>query len=252
MPPCVKHPQPLLQAKTAERVSTTTLRSFFNERYEQGCSRLGSDDLAVRLDGIDMLERLAREHPPEYHVQVVKRLSLFVRTSVNSPRLREEVGAAMEAIGSRSEGDVRLENNESFELNLSGVDLKDVHLANLNLTGANLMKADLSGAYLRTVDLSNARLQGTNLKDAWLFEANLSGTQFSIGEGVYPAEGVTQAQLDTAHSYKDNPPHLDGVLDAESGEQLNPPIREPGFLDAMIELAKTSEQGQPEPRHEES
>ena len=28
----------------------------------------------------------------------------------------------MEAIG-RSEGDVRLENNESFELNLSGVDL---------------------------------------------------------------------------------------------------------------------------------
>ena len=90
------------QAKTAERQSTTALRSFLNERYEQGSSKLGSDDPTVRMEGIDMLERLAREHPSEYHVQVIKRLSLFVRTSVSSLRLREEVAAAMAAIGSRS------------------------------------------------------------------------------------------------------------------------------------------------------
>ena len=167
---------------------------------------------AVRVDGIDMLERLAREHPTEYHVQVVKRLSLFVRTSVNLPQLHEEVRAAMAAIGSRSEGDVRLENNESFELNLSGSNLQNVNLARLNLSGANLIKANLSGARLWDVDLSNARLQSANLEDALLIGANLSGTQFSLGEGDYPAEGVTQAQLETAHSYRNNPPKLDGVF----------------------------------------
>ena len=129
----------------------------------------------------------------------------------------------MAAIGSRSEGDVLLESNESFELNLSGSDLQNVSLAQLNLSESNLMKANLSGANLWNVDLSNARLQSANLKGVWLFEANLSGTQFSLGEGDYQAEGLTQTQLDAAHSYRDNPPKLDGVLDAESEEQLNPP-----------------------------
>ena len=66
------------------------------------------------------------------------------------------------------------------------------------------------------MDLSNARLQSAILKDAWLFETNLSGTQFSLGDGDYPAEGLTQSQIAAAHSYRDNLPKLDGVLDAES------------------------------------
>ena len=224
-----------LQAQTTERESRTNLRSFLNERYEQGSSRLGSDDLAVRLDGIDVLERLAREHPSEYHVQVVKRLSLFVRSSVHTDRLREEVRAAMIAIGSRSEEDVRLESDESFELNLGGSYLKGFSFARLNLSGANLMGANLSGATLFDVDFSNASLLKTNLKDARLYDADLSGAQFSFGEGNYPAEGVTQAQLDRAHAYKDNPPKLDGVLDAESGEQLEPPTIEPDWLEKSRE-----------------
>ena len=240
-----------LQAKTAERQSTTALRNFLNERYEQGSSKLGSDDPTVRMEGIDMLERLTREHPLEYHVQVVKRLSLFVRAAVNLPRLREEVQAAMAAIGSRSKEGVGFEINESFELNLSGSNLQDVRLARLNLSGANLIKANLSGADLRNVNLSNARLQSAILKDAWLSEANLSDTQFSLGEGDYPAEGVTQTQLNVASSHRDNPPKLDGVFDAETGEQLNPPTTEPGFWDRMAKLAEASKEDRPEPHSEE-
>ena len=201
-----------LQDDTAERQSTTALWSLLNERYEQGASRLGSDDLIVRMEGMDMLERLARDHPQEYHVQVMKRLSLFVRTSHIPQRLPGEVRAAMAAIGSRSKEDIGFEDNETFELNLSGSDLHSVHLAHLNLSGSILMSVNLSGADLMTADLSNARLQRANLTDAWLFEANLSGAQFSVGEGDYPAEGLTQAQLDTAHSYQDNLPKLAGVL----------------------------------------
>ena len=158
----------------------------------------------------------------------------------------------MAAIGSRNEGDACLENKESFELNLSGSDLQKLHLASLNLSGANLMHSNLSGAVLQNVDLSNARLQSAILKDAWLFETNLSGTQFSLGDGDYPAEGLTQSQIAAAHSYRDNLPKLDGVLDAESGEQLKPPTTEPGFWDILTELAKASEQDQPGPHREES
>ncbi len=230
-----------LQAETAQRQAEIAQQSLLNERYEQGSSRLGSDNLTVRIDGIDMLECLAREHPSGYHVQVIKRLNSFVRASVSSHRLPEEIRAAMEAIGSRSEADIRLENNESFELNLGGSDLRNAYLAHLNLSGANLMHADLSGAVLWGADLSNARLLGANLKNAMLFEANLSGTQFSLGEIDYRAEGITQAQINMASAYKDKPPQLEGVLDAESGEQLTPPTTEPDFWQKMTELAERSE-----------
>ena len=235
-----------LQAQTTERESRTNLRSFLNERYEQGSSRLGSDDPAVRLDGIDMLERLAREHPSEYHVQVVKRLSLFVRSSVSLRRLPEEVRAAMAVIGSRNEEDIALETSESFELNLGGSNLHGFSLARLNLSGANLINADLSGATLYNVDLSNAILLKANFKDARLYSANISGAQFSSGEGEYSAEGITQSQLDTAEAYKDNPPKLNGVLDDDTGEQLNPPTREPGWLEELMELVNVSQQDQSE------
>ena len=148
----------------------------------------------------------------------------------------------MEAIGSRSEADVRLENNESFVLDLGGSDLWDVPLAGLNLSGANLMSADLTGADLPNADLSNARLQDANLKDAWLYEANVSGAQFSIGEGYYPAQGLTQSQINAANAHKDKPPHLKGVLDAESGEQLDPPTTEPGYWEKMTKLVEGSKQ----------
>ena len=242
----------LRQAETAERQSTTALRSFLNERYEQGARKLGSDDRTVRLDGIDALERLAREHPPEYHVAVMKRLSLFVRPSDSPPRLPSEVAAAMAAIGSRSGDDINLENNEAFQLNLVGADLHDQQLSGLNLSGANLVFVNLSGAQLLNVDLSNARLVGAKLKDAWLFRANLSGTEFSIGEDGYPAEDLTQAQLDMACAYRDNPPKLDGVLDAKSGEKLKPPPDEPGLWETITQRLKALEQGQPEPHREES
>ena len=234
-----------LQAETAERQSTTALRSFLNERYEQGARNLGSYDPTVRLDGIDVLERLGREHPPEYHVAVMKRLSLFVRPSDSPPRLPAEVAAAMSAIGSRSGDDINLENNETFELNLVGADLQDQQLSRLNLSGANLVFVNLSGALLLNVDLSNAHLQGAKLKDAWLLQANLSGTEFSIGEGDHPVEGLTQAQLNIACAYGDNPPTLDGVLDADSGEQLMPPPSEPGLWETITQRLNVLEQGQP-------
>ena len=229
---------------TARRQAETAQQSLLNERYERGAEMLGSEVLAVRLGGIYALRHLAEEHPEQYHIRVMELFCAFVRTSVSSNGSPEVVRTAMAVIGSRSDSDVQLESNESFELNLSGADLWDAHLARLNLSGANLMNADLTGADLPNVDLSNARLQNANLKDAWLYEANLSGAQFSIGEGDYPAKGLTQAQINAGHAYRDNPPKLDGVLDAQSGEQLTPPTTEPGYWEELTKLVQESKQSQ--------
>ena len=106
-----------------------------------------------------------------------------------------------------------------------------------------------SGAFLRSADLSKAAFahSATMTADANLDEANLSGTQFSTDEGNYSAKGVTQIQLDMAVSDIDNLPMLNGVLDAESGpEQINPPTKEPGWLDALAELINSSKEGNTE------
>ena len=49
------------------------------ERYQKGSEVLGSKDSPVRLGGIDALARLAHEHPGDYHTQIMRLLSVFVR-----------------------------------------------------------------------------------------------------------------------------------------------------------------------------
>ena len=67
------------QAETALEQADTAQRGLLNERYQQGAEMLGSGVLAVRLAGVYALERLAKESPCEYHVQIMKLFCEFVR-----------------------------------------------------------------------------------------------------------------------------------------------------------------------------
>ena len=67
------------QAEIAQQQAATAERGLLNERYQRGTEMLGSDVLAVRLGGIYFLQRLAAEHPEEYHVQIMKSFCSFVR-----------------------------------------------------------------------------------------------------------------------------------------------------------------------------
>lgn len=105
--------------------------------------------------------------------------------------------------------------------NFSESDLSRTDLAYADLSGSRLWRADLSGAGLQGADLSGASLRRANLSRAYLGKANLSGAELSDDE--FPeskVRGLTQAQLDEAVADPDNPPKLEGVLDAETGEQL--------------------------------
>ena len=159
--------------------------------------------------------------------------------------LRADVQEAMQAIGSRSPSGISLERSRGSKLYLrdshlvylqvQDANLSCAWLTNAKLTDAELPRANLSNARLRQAILYGAKLRGANLSDAKLWDADLtrailqnailSGTDFcgidaNSQEYGAPARGLIQAQLDVARADPDNPPKLDGVLDAETGAPL--------------------------------
>ncbi|MDE0127678.1 MAG: pentapeptide repeat-containing protein [Bryobacterales bacterium] len=184
-------------------------RSLLNERSQKGAEMLGSEVLSVRLGGIYALQRLARDVPEEYHVQIMRLLCAFVRypTEVESRtsdskdiylgkrRCREDVQEAMRVIGGRSEANIVLEKQAGFYLNLNGADLVRADLTSLNLTGAFLLRTRLRFASLVCTNLSDIHLGGMS-----------------------NVVGLTQVQLDQALA--NSPPDLGDICDIETEEPL--------------------------------
>ena len=153
---------------------------------------LGSGTLAVRLGGIYALQRLAEEHPDQYHVQIMELFCAFVRFPTNDakielhsevdeeqdeqrPILRPDVQDVMRAIGLRNPKLIRLERSQKFRPYLRNANVSYLQTADANLSRAWLTDADLFNSILIRADFSNARLREANLCQANLHGANLSG-----------------------------------------------------------------------------
>lgn len=98
-----------------------------------------------------------------------------------------------------------------------GANMFDVLLDGMYLFGAQLSNANLCGASLIGAHLANA-----DLARAKMISANISGASFSekSPNRRFPALGLTQAQLDSTQGGLKEPPFLEGVIDAETGEAL--------------------------------
>ena len=244
------------QVDIAQRQAETAQQSLRNERYQKGADMLGSEVLSVRMGGIYALQRLAKEYPGEYHIQIMRLLCAFVRrptpdkdyeaelranmkaklraeirprlhAGLEGPVAREDVLEAMQVIGARGEKEIALERSQEFELDLRHARLHHMNLRGANLTGAHLYKANLfqaflldvglTDAWLGSADLSEADLQGAVLLNATLFQAVVSDTSFA---GV---RDLTQNQLDQARRTEpgEKPPDLGEAFDARTGKQLN-------------------------------
>ena len=219
-------------------------RSLLNDRYQKGAEMLGNNSVAVRLGGIYALRNLAEERTEQYHVQVMTLLCVFIRHPLEEDDQlhgipSEDILAAIDVIGSRNQTLIELEEREGFVPNLSNAILARARLCSVNLSGAilngsvwgntNLIGADLSGAELWRADLSGAELQDADLSGANLWEANLLGAWLRrtklfdadiSGADLSRSRFLTQTQLDEARADPDEPPKLEGALDAETGEQL--------------------------------
>jgi hypothetical protein len=179
---------------------------------------LGSEDIAERVDGIQVLGQLMHEFP-DSQPDIVKKLVAFVRvhagaaSAANSRPVAADVQAALTELGSRPAG--LLVQGQQFSayagiyvgdltgklIDLHDLDLRDADLAGsrlpfVDLSGANLSGATLAGAVLVSADLTGANLTGTELTGANLDLANLTRAE------LRSARGLTSDQL-TCSTVKD-------------------------------------------------
>ena len=264
----------LWRSRVAERQAATAEQSLLNERYQTGAKMLGSAVLSERLGGIYALQRLAEEHSAAYHVQIMRLFCAFVRNPTASggsedgqdgeerpPRavtsLREDVQAAMEAIGARREQHLEA----GFRPDLHGADLPNAQMSGLNFSGADFTRADLSGADLKGANLygaefffaglSAAHLDRADLSKAELMHAKLSGavlcgaklcksdlSRANLSEALLHGANLSSAKLDDTN--------LTGSDLAGTPFYSASPDPVIGLTQSQLDLARADEDNLPE------
>lgn len=147
------------------------------DRFSKAIEMLADEKLEVRIGGIYLLERIAKDSKEDHSV-VIEVLTAYVRnntldtTTGNRPdenSLRKpssDIQSALTVIGRRE-----------IENDIHSLELSSVHLKGADLTKANLEEAALSRACLEDADLSGACLERANLSGAFLEEVILSQLQ---------------------------------------------------------------------------
>ena len=133
-----------------------------------------------------------------------------------------------------------LESSDLSRTSWEGGTLAQAQLSSVDLSNANILETSLSDANLSSAKLTDATLQEVDLSAADLSRADVSGTRFSSiihkgalfereyakSLGIDPIEyyvgvrGLTQAQIDQARADPMNPPQVEGILDARTGEPI--------------------------------
>ncbi|MBF6146289.1 pentapeptide repeat-containing protein [Nocardia nova] len=150
------------------------------DRFRLAAEQLASDKINVRISGIYLLERLAKDSTAD-HATVFSVLEAFVRTQTGAAGCDDsearpdpaveppsDIQTALTVIGRRDaarDGDHRVDLSRTC---LNGATLTGARLAGADLTGVRLI-----GATLGHVDLTGAKLSGTRFAFADLTEANL-------------------------------------------------------------------------------
>ena len=176
-------PLAIWRGVVADRQAKTAQQGLLNERYQKGAEMLGNDVLSVRLAGIYALQRLSEDYPEQYHLQVIRLLSAFVRLPTKDQSLesgqveiesgtllgiRPDLEAVMEVINCRSKSGTEIERGANYRLDLRGA----------RLPGAQFLNADLSNTFFHHAILSGANFANSNLSDTFLRHADLSGSIF--------------------------------------------------------------------------
>ena len=238
------------QAGSAQRQAASAQRGLLNERYQKGAGMLGSDVLSVRLGGIYALQRLAEEHPTEYHLQIMRLMCTFVRyptedqsfldkqsTDEPTPLIRPDIDAAMAAFVNRDEQRLDIESEAHFTVDLQTAKLRGAHYAHANLSRARLHRADMSKA-----ELPNANMSGSDLTCANLSEANLSRADLSyadLDDAELPNATLIRTVMTGATLTGANLADADlGLADLTDAELQDARLPRAGLVDANLSRAR--------------
>ncbi len=172
------------------------------ERFSKAVELLGDERLEVRLGGIYLLERVAKDSPSDHWI-VMEVLTSYIREKAalrgqRSTHMPTDIQAALTVISRRN-----VQNDlPGGQLNLSKTDLSrselaNAHLSHVNLQAANLSEAHLNGANLSSANLIQVNAHKTDLSTAQLDKADCRSANFSQAN-------LFDADLDAANLWKIN------------------------------------------------
>lgn len=202
------------------------------ERFSKAVELLGDERLEVRLGGIYLLERVAKDSPSDHWI-VMEVLTSYIRDKATlrgqrPTHMPTDIQAALTVISrrtvqydlpggqlnlsktdlSRSElAQAQLENANLQATNLSEANLRGAHLNGANFTQANAHRTDLSAAHLRKTDCRNANFSQAKLFESDLEAANLLKSNFSeanLTKANLSATTLVEANLQRADFAKAN------------------------------------------------
>ena len=202
-------------------------KNLWDERYQDGVHRLGGDAIPARMGSIHLLEQVAKEYPEEYHENVIKVLSAFIRTPASSKEQEtnwnckasrteggvltcgkttcQDVQEALTVIvelAREDENEINLRNACLAEADIEDAKLNNINLSNAYLKDANIRNTTLTSAILTDADMTSADLIGADLVNANLINANLVNVNL-INAKLYRAKlysaKLTKANLINAN-----------------------------------------------------
>lgn len=150
-----------------------------NDRFGKAVELLGDERLEVRLGGIYLLERIAKDSARD-HWTVMEVLTSYIREksplTERSDLLKTDIQAALTVIGRRNiKNDSQTKQLDLRSVNLRGADLAAANFDRANLRGSDLSHASLKRVTFREANMSQVQLEKADLSESILNEADLQG-----------------------------------------------------------------------------
>ena len=206
-------PFAIWRSVVAGRQADIAQRGLRNETYQKAVAMLADSVLAVRLGGIYALQHLAKEHPTQYHIQVMRLFCAFIRhpTALSNTHvaqneiaevvdkrdsgvgvsIRSDVEDVLRALGTRTKEEIAIESRAGFDLVIYEADLRQLNIRDVTsftysidskhefrlIDRKKRRRENLSHIHFRRVDLSRADLSFVDMSNAEFWDPNFAGAR---------------------------------------------------------------------------
>ena len=176
-----------------------------NERHQKAVEMLGHPNLTVRLGGIYALQNLSKEDPTNYHIQVMRIFSAYLRypttghpteidernpeeivnTDSRRTQIPRDVLDVLLSIGTRDQKEIEIEIGVGFDLVIKEIDLRGIKMYEVvsftyemesfrRIDSRPKKRANLSRIHFRSVNFSKSDLSFVDFSNAKFWDTDLT------------------------------------------------------------------------------
>ena len=169
-----------------------------SERYVRAVELLTSDKQPIKMSGIFILERVAKEADDKTFEDILKSLCAYIRdlcpfpaendADIPSPYLkREDIQEILKFLSAQSTSEKLAKMTSELSdigkiIDLSYTNLEGAYFIKGYLNGVNFTGSYLKNAYFEGADLRSANFEGANLGSANFDDANLGSANFECAD----------------------------------------------------------------------